>query len=89
MTDAPDGRSLAMEVCRTSHRVDIETVYDTLVKVVTRGRNAPFGSQRRHADAVCDRLESMRVDIINLMWELDDCFAWDERRERRWMLSMR
>ena len=79
MTDS-DGRAATMEICRSFHRDDIQTVYDTLVKAVSRGRNAPFGTQRKHADDVCDRLENLRVDIINLMWELDDCFAWDEKR---------
>ena len=64
------------------HRREVAWRRDRLVQMLDETvrciRQAPFGTQRRHADRVASDLGNLRVELGNLLYEADDCFGWDE-----------
>ena len=67
------------------HRKEIAWRRDRMVAMLDEAvrtlRTAPLGTQRKHADAVARDLDTVRRDLLHLLYEADDCFACDAPAE--------
>lgn len=60
---------------------DIETVAKCMDRAQGIIHDTGWGSSRKHAESVSERMLTLRQDLVDILYELRDCIRDDEVRE--------